>query len=212
MRRSRTLPDETVDRAVRAAGELATGELPVGDQPAADSGGRTVDRRPRGGKPSPGTRTPDRQPPDADAPGTRPPSVALLLFSAYRSMESRIFGALTRAGFDDVTPAQGRLFRGVRPGGSRMTELAEAAHVTKQTVGFLVEQLERAGYVTRVPDPADARARLVKIAPKGAAAISIGAAVVAEAEAEWAALIGPERMAGLRDTLQMLWDMSEPVP
>ena len=49
--------------------------------------------------------------PDTD----RPPSMALLLFSAYRNMESRIFGALARAGFGDVTPAQGRLFRGVRP-------------------------------------------------------------------------------------------------
>ncbi len=153
--------------------------------------------------------TVDRRSAGEELDTDRPPSVALLLFSAYRNMESRIFGALARAGFGDVTPAQGRLFRGVRPGGSRMTELAEGAHVTKQTAGFLVDQLERAGYVTRVPDPADARARLVKIAPKGTAAISIGAAVVAEAEAEWAASIGPERMAELRNTLQMLWDMPE---
>jgi DNA-binding MarR family transcriptional regulator len=146
----------------------------------------------------------------SSTPGDGSPSIAMLLFSAYRSMESRIFGALTRAGFGDVTPAQARLFRGIGPNGSRMTELADAAHVTKQTAGFLVEQLIRAGYVTRVPDPSDARARLVKIAPKGAAVIPIAASVVAEVEAEWAAAIGPGQMARLRDTLQTLWDLSDP--
>jgi DNA-binding MarR family transcriptional regulator len=146
----------------------------------------------------------------ASAPGDRPPSVALLLFSAYRIMEKRVFAALSGAGFGDVTPAQARLFRGIGHHGSRLTELATTAHVTKQTAGFLVEQLERAGYVTRVADPDDARARLVKIAPKGAAALPIAAAAVAEVEAEWAASIGSESMARLRETLLTLWDLTEP--
>ena len=210
MSHSRTLPDETLERVVRD--DPSAGEPTADDRSGDDSyGGQAATRRPSRAQPLPVALMGEGESPDAEPLANRPPSMVLLLFSAYRSMESRVFGALTRAGFDDVTPAQGRLFRGVRPGGSRMTELAEGAHVTKQTAGFLVDQLERAGYVTRVPDPADARARLVKIAPKGAAAISIALAVVAEAEAEWAASIGPERMAGLRDALQTLWDLSEPL-
>jgi DNA-binding MarR family transcriptional regulator len=47
--------------------------------------------------------------------------------------------------------------------GTRVSDLAEQARVTKQSAGFLVEQLETAGYVERVPDPADRRARLVRL-------------------------------------------------
>jgi hypothetical protein len=47
--------------------------------------------------------------------------------------------------------------------GARITDLAERAQVTKQTAGFLVDQLERAGYVRRVPDPRDARASATQL-------------------------------------------------
>ena len=68
--------------------------------------------------------------------------------------------------------------RGARiaPEWSRLTDLAEQAQITKQSAGFLIDQLERAGYVHRTPDPTDARARLVSIAPRGAEAIPIAAA------------------------------------
>jgi len=138
-------------------------------------------------------------------------SLPALLFAAYRSMESKIFGALHQVGYDDVTPAQARVFRVIQSDGSRLTDVADAAHVTKQTAGFLVDQLVRAGYVTRVPDPADARARLIKIAPRGAAVIPVAAAVVAKAEAEWTALLGSDRMHTLQEILQTLWDATEPM-
>ena len=86
---------------------------------------------------------------------------ALLMFISFRHAEERIVEHLRAHGFADLTLAQGRLAARVAEGGSRVTELAEAAQVTKQTAGFLVNQLEKGGYVERVPDPSDARARLV---------------------------------------------------
>jgi DNA-binding MarR family transcriptional regulator len=85
-------------------------------------------------------------------------------------MEKAVLGALAAAGYD-ITLAQARVFQRIDQDGSRITDLAEAAVLTKQTVGFLVDQLQRAGYVERTPDPRDGRARLVRVAPRGAAAV-----------------------------------------
>ncbi|MEU1282401.1 MarR family transcriptional regulator [Streptomyces sp. NPDC005805] len=125
-------------------------------------------------------------------------------------MENRVFAALAEAGYGDITVAQARVFQRLAPGGSRLTELAEAAQVTKQTAGFLVDQLERAGYVERVPDPRDGRARLVRITPRGEATVPVAQAVVAEVEAEWARHLGPRRMAQLRRALTRLREITDP--
>jgi DNA-binding MarR family transcriptional regulator len=137
-------------------------------------------------------------------------NIGLLLFIPYRAMDTRVFQAMAAAGFDDVTPAQSRIFQRIGPDGTRLTELAEQAQVTKQTAGFLVDQLERAGYVERTPDPTDARARLVRITDKGADAVPIGNAAVAEIEGEWSAHLGPRRMAQLRDILTRLREITDP--
>jgi DNA-binding MarR family transcriptional regulator len=102
------------------------------------------------------------------------------------------------------------VFQRIAPSGSRLTDLAQQAQITKQSAGFLVDQLEKAGYVHRTADPRDARARLVRISPRGAAAIPIAAAVVAQVEAEWTAHLGQRRMAQMRDSLAMLCEITDP--
>ncbi|WP_327003304.1 MarR family transcriptional regulator [Dactylosporangium sp. NBC_01737] len=139
-----------------------------------------------------------------------PLNLGLLLFIPYRAMEARVFAALAEAGFGDVTPAQARVFQRIAPDGSRLTDLAEQAQITKQSAGFLVDQLERAGYVERVADPTDARARLVRVAARGAEVIPLAAAAVAEVEAEWAAQLGEGRMAQLRAILGDLREVTDP--
>lgn len=137
-------------------------------------------------------------------------NTGLLLFIPYRALEQRVFRALAEAGFDDFTPAQARLLQRIGPDGTRLTELAEAAQVTKQTAGALVDQLERTGYVRRTPDPTDARARLVRIAERGAAAKPIADAAVAEVEAEWRAHLGERRWRQLREALTRLREITDP--
>jgi DNA-binding MarR family transcriptional regulator len=137
-------------------------------------------------------------------------NTGLLLFIPYRAMEARVFKALAAAGYDDFTPAQARVFQRIAPGGSRLTDLADQASITKQSAGFLVDQLERAGYVERVADPSDARARLVRITERGLQTLPLAASVVSEVEAEWTEHLGKRRMGQLRDTLAKLREITDP--
>lgn len=146
-----------------------------------------------------------------DAAGEGGPlNVGLLCFIVYRAMEDRVLRDLALAGFDDVTAAQGRVFARIGPKGSRVSELAEQARVTKQTAGFLVDQLERAGYVRREPDPTDARARLVVIAERGAAAVAVARHTESEVQAEWTRHLGRRATAQLHQALTRLREITDP--
>src|SRR5580765_5465738 len=102
--------------------------------------------------------------------------VATLMFIAYRTAENRILQAVQRAGYTDFTLAQARIGSRIGPAGTRLGDLAEQAQVSKQTATALVDRLAAAGYVERVVDPTDARARLVRISARGAEVIPIARA------------------------------------
>ena len=137
-------------------------------------------------------------------------NTGLLLFIPYRALEDRVFEVLAESGFDDFTPAQARVLQRVGPDGTRLTELAEQAQITKQTAGFLVDQLEKSGYVRREPDPRDGRARLVCLAERALAAKEIADGVVAEVERQWERHLGGRRMKQLREALTLLREITDP--
>lgn len=136
-------------------------------------------------------------------------NIGLLLFIPSRYVENRILAAVNAAGFD-VSQAQARVLMRVDPEGTRLTVLAESAQVTKQTAGFLVDQLEKAGYLERVPDPTDGRARLVRVTEKAKGAVPVADAEMARIEAEWEQHIGKRRMGQLREALDLLCEITDP--
>lgn len=135
--------------------------------------------------------------------------VATLMFIAYRQMNDRVIRAMREAGYD-VTVAQARIGQRIADGGSRLTELAEQAQVTKQTASLLVTALEREGLIERVPDPADGRASLIRFTPKGQAASQRAREEVMGVEQEWNDHLGPELAASLREALTKLRDIADP--
>ena len=135
---------------------------------------------------------------------------SLLMFIASRAAADRIFRAVHDAGFDDMTIAQSRLMMGIDPEGTRLSVLAERAQIAKQTATALVDKLERAGYVERVPDPTDGRARLVRMTARAEAALPTARAEEDRIEAEWRAHLGARRMGQLRQALTALRDITDP--
>lgn len=136
-------------------------------------------------------------------------NLGLLLFIPYRHMESAVLAAL-RARGHDLPLNQARVFQRINPEGSRLSELAQAAQLSKQTVGSIIDQLEDAGYVRRIPDRTDARGRLVSITAKGRKLVELSIPVIRQIEATWEAELGRTRMRQLRQTLGALRAITDP--
>jgi DNA-binding MarR family transcriptional regulator len=128
------------------------------------------------------------------------PNSALLMFVAHRAAEARVLEAVRAAGLGQ------RLDRD----GIRVTDLAEQAGVTKQTAGALVDELEAGGYVTRQPDPADARARLVVLTDRGEMLCAAAAAEVSRIEADWRTHLGAKAYDDMRAALLSLREITDP--
>ena len=106
--------------------------------------------------------------------------------------------------------AQSRLAQRIAEDGTRLTELADRAGVTKQTASLLVAALEREGLVERVPDPEDGRARLIRLSTRGREAAQWAMEVVIGVEGEWTAHLGPELTERLREALIRLREVTDP--
>jgi len=113
---------------------------------------------------------------------------------------------LAELGYEGFRTAHGTIGQHIADGGSRVTELAQLAQVSKPTVVYLVNDLERLGYVERVPDPSDGRAKLVRLTERGALVQRTGTEIVAQIEQDWSELLGERDFATLRELLRRLHD------
>src|SRR2546423_9522709 len=91
-----------------------------------------------------------------------------LLLEAHRALGGELLEGLNERGYPDVRPGHAALFMTIdRRTGTRLTELAKRARISKQGMMLLVDDLEERGYVRRVPDPEDGRAKIVRLTAKG---------------------------------------------
>ena len=82
--------------------------------------------------------------------------------------------------------------------------------MTKQSAAGLVDELERMGYVRRVPDPSDRRARLIQIDKRGRQAAKAAQTAHDAVQAEWRSHLGTRRFGQLREALEDLRAITDP--
>ncbi len=126
-----------------------------------------------------------------------------LLAAAKERFVAETHRRLHAAGYTEIA-GNGVVFRWLEPDGSRLAEMVECSGMTKQAFGEHVASLEQHGYLTRVPDPADGRGKLVVPTPRGRAAHAEARRIFAAIEAEWGGAVGIEPLATLRATLERI--------
>jgi DNA-binding MarR family transcriptional regulator len=137
------------------------------------------------------------------APTLPPTRLTALARRLVRLVTDRARSELIGAGFSEVRPAHNVVLAqlaGSEPG-ARITDMADRAGVTKQAVTLMVDHLEAGGYVVRVADPSDRRAKLVVLTERGAAAAEVSRRAAEEIERGWGEVLGAERFTELKTTL-----------
>ena len=127
----------------------------------------------------------------------------------FQAIVTQIDEGLKLKGFTDLRPAHFVVFQHIHPEGSRLTDLAEQAQITKQSMGSLVNHMEACGYVERLPDPDDGRAKIVCLTEKGWSLNTAAREILGQIELGWAEQLGDERMDQLKQTLKDLIELIE---
>ncbi|TML14345.1 MAG: winged helix-turn-helix transcriptional regulator [Actinobacteria bacterium] len=127
-----------------------------------------------------------------------------LLLHVFQSFERALFDRLAKRGHAGLRPKHGAVLANVDASGTRGSVLARRAGMTQPAMGELVDELEAKGYVRRVPDPADRRAKLVVPTARALARQRIVVQVVDAIEREYRDLLGSVAYESLRAALMRL--------
>ena len=138
------------------------------------------------------------------------PYIGAMLRVIWLWVREQIFAGVVAAGYDDLNPAHVGLFRYPTLDGLRPTELAHQLQITKQSINDLLRHLEQSGYLVRKVDPADGRARIIRLTAQGRRLEKIINDQAKEAEYQIAEMLGSGRFMRLRTGLEELADQVSP--
>ena len=147
-------------------------------------------------------QVPDQIVKPSDQP-TRP-LIGLLLSRPFQVVETHVNAALHRSGHTEIPVSHQIVFRLLGGGGVRLVDLAAKGLMTKQSMGYLVDNLERAGYLERVADPQDGRAKILQLTARGRAAEQTARAAILDLQDDWAQELGTGEFEQLLHLLRRL--------
>lgn len=143
--------------------------------------------------------------PRRSAQGAQDPShqafeMSRSLMALANSARQRVRDRLSERGHT-LGPASTQVFPNLPREGLGMSELAARLRLTLQRTGQLVQQLEESGYLERVPDEHDGRAKRVVYSRKGRRLLADIDGAMDELSEELAAVVGKRRFDQLCGTL-----------
>jgi DNA-binding MarR family transcriptional regulator len=134
----------------------------------------------------------------------RGPDLGMLTGQLMRAIQEELFHTLAEQGHPDVSPRHGTVLAFLDPGGTRATDLSAWSGQHKQIVGTITDELARLGYVTRQPDPADRRAKLIVPTDRALDEVAKARAILAAIEDRYEQALGADRYTAFKDTLQQI--------
>jgi DNA-binding MarR family transcriptional regulator len=126
----------------------------------------------------------------------------LSLLLGFRVLIDDLHTELARRGHPELRPMHGFVMQAVGTGGTTAAELGRTLGVSKQAAGKTLDVLERAGYVERGDDPADARRKVVRLTRRGVEALRLSSRIFDDLRAGWVETLGEDRVRALEDDLR----------
>ena len=140
-----------------------------------------------------------------------PLAIGALLRLAWQAVRERIYEGVLEAGYTDLSRAQVFLLRWPPFDGLRPSEIATRNQLSRQAINDLLSDLEKKGYLERIPDPTDGRARIVRLTERGWDLTQVISDMSFASEREWAQVIGESRYEEFRSALFELVAHASPV-
>ena len=134
----------------------------------------------------------------------RSPYVGAMLRVVWQWVRDQLYAGVVAAGYHDLNAAHVGLWQYPGLEGLRPSQLADRAGITKQSVNDLLAHLEQHGYLLRVPDSDDGRARVIRLTAKGRRLERTIYAEAGMSQLQIAEILGPRRFAQLHSSLELL--------
>jgi DNA-binding MarR family transcriptional regulator len=136
------------------------------------------------------------------------PSTPTLLRTAYNVLSAAIYRGVSQAGATDMRPAHGNALEMLAiEDGLRLTDIAARAGMAPQSMGEIVDDLVRKGYLTRREDPSDRRAKRIYLTRKGRDTAQASGVVLLEVERRISEILGTDSYQEMRRHLAAISSM-----
>ena len=101
---------------------------------------------------------------------TRPNFVPMIALAekAARALRADMVRHAHARGHTELQPAHNAVFATLPPEGARAADMAVRAGITRQSMGEVIRDMVRIGFLEMAPDPSDGRAKIVRFTEFGA--------------------------------------------